>query len=205
MATKDPRVDAYIENAAPFAQPILRHLRAIVHEACPDIVETIKWGMPSFTLDGIVCGMAAFKAHATFGFWNERAIAKTLGEKVGKAEKNAMGQFGRITKLADLPSKTALKKIVKIAAELDRAGIKTERAVVKRSTLAVPKDLAAALAKNARAKKFFDGLAPSHRREYIEWIVEAKREETRAKRLKTTLEWLAEGKKRNWKYEDCGS
>src|SRR5262245_29475076 len=124
MPKKDPRVDAYIRSAAPFAQPILKHLRRLVHEAAPDIEETIKWGMPSFMADGIVCGMAAFKAHATFGFWNSEGIEQALGLKVGSIKQDAMGQFGRITAISDLPSATVLKKLVKAAVELDRAGAK---------------------------------------------------------------------------------
>ena len=204
MAKKDPRVDAYIAAAAPFAKPILRHLRKVVHEGCPEIEETIKWGMPSFVLDGIVCGMAAFKAHATFGFWNEKAVSKALGQNVGKAEKEAMGQFGRITKRSDLPSAAALRKMVRIAAALDRSGVRAVRGKKpRRAELSVPPDLAAALRKHARARTTFEAFAPGHRRDYIEWITEAKREETRAKRLATTLEWLAQGKRRNWRYEKC--
>ena len=204
---KDPRVDAYIKNAAPFARPILTHLRKVVHDACPEIQETLKWGMPSFTLDGIVCGMAAFKAHATFGFWNEKAVSKALGTTVGGKSSDAMGQFGRITKVSDLPSVTTLKRMVKTAAELDKKGaLKMTRAKkAPRAALPVPPDLAAALKlkKNANARAHFESFSPSHRREYVEWIVEAKREETRAKRVAQTIEWLAEGKHRNWKYENC--
>ena len=204
MPKRDPRVDAYIAAAAPFAHPILKHLRKLVHEAAPDLQETIKWGMPSYTGKGIVCGMAAFKAHATFGFWNEKAVAKALGETVGGKSADAMGQFGRIATLSDLPSAATLKRMVKTAAELDREGaLKISRPKkAPKAALAVPDDLAAALKQkqNARARATFEAFSPSHRREYIEWITEAKKEETRAKRLAQTLEWLAEGKSRNWKY-----
>jgi uncharacterized protein YdeI (YjbR/CyaY-like superfamily) len=162
--------------------------------------------MPAYVGNGLVCMMASFKAHATFGFWNAKALQDALGKTVGGKGEDAMGQFGRITRLTDLPSATALKKMVKTAAELDRQGVKSQsRERRLRPALALPDDLAAALAlkKNARARKYFDTLSPSHRREYVEWITEAKREETRAKRLATTIEWLLEGKTRHWKYAGC--
>ena len=199
--TTDPRVDAYIERAAPFAQPILAHLRAVVHAGCPGAAETIKWSMPFFMHgDRILANMAAFKQHCALGFWNGR---EALGHD---ASDQAMGQFGRVTALADLPAKRELVQIVKRAVALIDAGATTTRAAPRppaKAALALPADLAAALTRHAAARKTFEAFSPAKRREYIEWLTEAKREATRAKRLAQTLEWLAEGKSRNWKYEAC--
>ena len=197
----DPRVDAYIAKSAEFAQPILRHLRALVHQACPAAEETIKWGMPSFVHHGILCGMAGFKAHCAFGFWRHGLtdeIAKT-GVKAGEA----MGSLGRITRLKDLPGDKALLGYIRLAAKLNEAGAPARPKPKPKPALPVPADLARELKKSAKAAKVFAGFSPSARREYIEWVTEAKQPETRAKRLATTLEWVAAGKKRNWKYENC--
>lgn len=201
MATTDPRVDAYIERAAAFAQPILAHLRSVVHSGCPAAAETIKWGMPFFMHGGrILANMAAFKQHCSFGFWNGREAAEHC-----KSDQ-AMGQFGRITALTDLPPQRELVRIVTEAAALMDAGAKMPRApkrdATKPSLEMLPK-LSAALAHNSAARKTFEGFAPSQQREYIEWIGEAKRAETRTRRLAQTLEWLAEGKPRHWKYQNC--
>lgn len=200
MGKKDPRVDAYIAKSADFAKPILRHLRKLMHQADPDIEETLKWGMPSFMHHGILCGMAAFTAHATFGFWKGKLIVDA------KSNKNyeAMGQFGRITKMGDLPSKRVLAGYIRQAMRLNEENVKVPRAAPKpKAPIRVPADLRVALARSAKAKKTFDEFPPSHRREYLEWILEAKREETRKKRIAQTVEWLAAGRKRNWKYENC--
>lgn len=197
MGSRDPRVDAYIAEAAPFARPILEHLRELVHRGAPEIVETIKWGMPFFTLQRNICHMAAFKAHCAFGFWTSRVAGAT-----GK-EGEAMGQFGRIASLDDLPADRKILALVREAVAIDAKGEKSPARPRKTKPEAeVPEVLAKALRskKHATAKKTFDAFPPSHRREYVEWIAEAKTEETRAKRLATTLEWLAEGKPRNWKY-----
>lgn len=201
---RDPRIDAFIAEKAEFARPILKHLRELVHKACPDVTETIKWGMPNFEYGGgILCGMAAFKAHCSFGFWHQEMEALLKKEGVYEGEV-AMGSLGRITSLADLPSDKALLRYIKTAAELNLSG-KPARPRPKgpAKVLPTPPDLEAALKKNKLAAKTFAEFAPSHRKEYIEWITEAKREETRQKRIATTLEWLAEGKSRNWKYENC--
>ena len=197
----DPRVDAYIAKSAEFARPILRHLRALVHEACPAAEETIKWGMPSFTHHGILCGLAAFKAHCTFGFWR-RGLTDEIAKTVVKAGE-AMGSLGRITRLADLPSDRAMLDYIRQAAKLNEAGGPARPKPRAKKPLPVPADLAGALKKKAAAAKTFADFSPSARREYIEWITEAKRAETRQQRLATTLEWLTAGKKRNWKYENC--
>jgi len=197
MAT-DPRIDAYIARAAPFAQPILKHLRAQVHDACPEIEETVKWQSPSFTYKGkLLCGMAAFKAHCTFGFWNGALVTKGA-----EMPSDAMGQFGRITALNDLPPALTMKQYLKAAMQLVDKGVTRPRPVAARKPpLRIPADLKQALAANRRAAATFETLPPSHKREYIEWITEAKTAPTRERRLATTLQWLEEGKHRNWKYD----
>jgi hypothetical protein len=198
MARRDPRIDAYIEQAPDFARPILRHLRAAVHAGCPQVEETLKWSMPSFEHAGILCGMAAFKAHCTFGFWKHQLVVGAGGERW----KEAMGSFGRITSRKDLPPKADLVRMVRKAVELNEQGVRVPRA--KRAVRPVgplPPVLKAALARDKRAREHFESFSPSHRREYVEWIAEAKTEATRAKRLQQALEWLAQGKHRHWKYE----
>ncbi|NUO75142.1 MAG: hypothetical protein HOQ32_03925 [Lysobacter sp.] len=202
MVKTDPRIDAYIAGAAEFARPILEHVRGVVHKACPQVEETLKWGMPSFLYQGqILCGMAAFKQHASFGFWQGANIVGPDGRK----GEEAMGQFGRLTGVADLPGKRELGGYVKQAMALIDAGVKrpSTKSAQPKPPVEVPDDLAAALKKNARARKTFEAFAPSHRREYVEWITEAKREATRLKRIEQAVEWLAEGKQRNWKYMGC--
>ena len=198
---KDPRIDAYIARSADFAQPILRHLRALVHEGCPAADETIKWGMPSFTYHGILCGFAGFKAHCTFGFWHQ-GTTKIIQQAGGKAEE-AMGSLGRITRLADLPSNREMMGYIRQAAKLNESGAPARPKPKPKPPLAVPADLAGALKQSAKAAKVFADFSPSARREYIEWITEAKRAETRSTRLETAVKWIATGKKRNWKYENC--
>ena len=204
MKNSDPRIDAYIAKSAPFARPVLSHLRALVHVACPDVEETMKWSSPSFLNDGrIVCGMAAFKEHCTFGFWH-KGMVEVLGGDGAKSDA-AMGSFGRITKIADLPKEKVLIRYIREAVRLGSSDEPARPRPVRKAAapVAVPDDLAKALKKNAAAAATFERLSPSHRKEYVEWITEAKRDETRLKRLATTLEWLAEGKSRNWKYEKC--
>ena len=202
MAKKDPRVDAYIEKAAPFARPILRHLRQVVHAGCPKVEETIKWGMPHFDYKGMMCGMAAFKEHCTFGFWKEKVLGKRLPLDV-RSNQDGMGTYGCIRTLDDLPPAAHLKVLVAEAAKLNDAGIKAHDGAKRppRAPLPVPDDFKAAMKKHPKAQAAFQALSPSHRREYIEWITEAKREETRRKRMETSLQWMVEGKARNWKYQ----
>jgi len=199
MPRTDPRVDAYIAKAAPFARPVLTHLRKVVHAAVPGVEETLKWGMPHFMHGGILCGFAAFKAHCAF---HVRGAEPLLGEA---ARDDAMGQFGRITAVSDLPPRATLTKLLRAAAERIEAKAKAPRAARKapRPEAKVPPDLAASLKRNARARTTFEGFSPSRRREYVEWIVEAKSGETRARRLAQAIAWMAEGKARNWKYERC--
>ena len=193
----DPRIDAYILRSADFAQPLLSRLRKSLHAACPEAAETIKWGMPFFVYQGRpLMHMAAFKLHCAFGFWD--------GQIVGGEDKRgqAMGQFGRLTKLADLPPARELKALIKQAMALIDAGVKPPRA---RKMLTVkpppeaPADLALAFKRNRAAQRGYSALPPSGQREYVEWLETAKRAETRERRLAQALLWLAEGKPRHWK------
>jgi uncharacterized protein YdeI (YjbR/CyaY-like superfamily) len=200
MGTKDKRIDAYIAKSAGFARPILKYLRETVHEGCPEVEETIKWSMPFFMYKGMFCSMAAFKQHCAFGFWHSSAIFD------GKSNKSAdaMGQFGRITSLKDLPRRSLLLGYIKKAKQLKDEGVKPAKptkAKDEKKELTVPDYFAAALKKNKKAQATFDAFPYSKRKDYVEWVTEAKTDETRDRRLKTSVEWLAEGKGRNWKYE----
>jgi len=199
MPTTDPRVDAYIEKSKDFAKPILTHIRALVHATCPEATETLKWSMPSFEYKGILCGFAAFKEHCTFGFWKQ-----TLMESDAFSEtKTAMGSFGKLTSLKDLPSDAVMKKLIKQAMKLNDDGVKVTKPKHEKKEVVIPEILLEALAKNEKAAETYNNFPPSCRREYAEWIAEAKTEPTREKRLAQTIEWLSEGKRRNWKYEKC--
>jgi uncharacterized protein YdeI (YjbR/CyaY-like superfamily) len=197
---RDARVDAYIERQAEFAKPILQRLRDTVHAACPGCEEAIKWGMPAFLYKGsILAQMAAFKAHATFGFWKGEAVT-------GESERGreAMGSFGRLASLDDLPDEAAMQGLIAKAVQLLEGGAKTPRPIKHpKPAIETPPDLAEALASNAAARQTFEAFPPGCRREYVDWLTEAKRPETRAKRLAQAVEWMAEGKRRNWKYEQC--
>ena len=195
----DPRIDAYIDRQADFAKPILRHIRDVVHAACPDCEEGMKWSSPHFLYRGeMLAGMAAFKQHATFGFWRGSLV---VGE--GNEQMSGMGQFGRLTQVDDLPPRKEMEALVRKAMKLTEEGVKPPRNKHKKEPFSVPQDLKAALDQNPRAAATFDGFPPSAQREYVEWITESKRDETRTKRLAQAVEWMAEGKRRNWKYETC--
>ena len=217
MGTRDAKVDAYIAESQPFAQETLSHIREVVHAACPSCEETMKWSMPFFTYKGApLCNMAAFKAHASFGFWLSKQV---LGED---AADDGMGHFGKLTSVKDLPAKAALTRYVKKAMALADAGVKLERGGTENgrgtkvaassgktstkkptgsSRASVPPELDRALQRHPEAKAAFDAFSPTHRREYAEWIAEAKKPETKERRVQQALEMLAEGKSRNWKYE----
>lgn len=201
MGTRDPRIDAYIERSAEFAQPILRYLREVVHEACPDVEETMKWSFPHFDyLGGMMCSMASFKQHCAFGFWKGSLIMENGG---GKAEQ-AMGHFGRITSVDDLPPREVLIDYIHQAMRLNETGTKAparKQPQKDRPEAEVPNDLSAALEANEAARATFNGFSPSARREYVEWITDAKSDATRQKRLQQAVEWMAEGKQRHWKYQ----
>jgi uncharacterized protein YdeI (YjbR/CyaY-like superfamily) len=203
MGTKDPRVDAYIAKSADFAKPILNHLRRLVHEGCPEVEEAFKWSFPCFMYKGILCSMAAFRQHCTFGFWKHELLFPK--QAPAQAEDDGMGQFGKMTSAADLPKDAVLLKYIKEAKRLNDEGVKVpSRSGPKKPVkFEVPDYFLTALNKNKAALKNFEKFSPSHKKEYVEWLTEAKRDETRRKRLATTLAWLAEGKPRHWKYVNC--
>lgn len=198
MGDRSLKVDAYIENAKPFAQPVLEHLRDLMHRGCPEVEEAMKWSQPFFLYRGtILANMAGFREHCNFGFWD-----KNMAEEL---RNGGEGPLRRITSVKDLPADSQLLAwIRKTAAHVDRGEYKSPMAARSRTskpTAQVPADFAAALKKNKAAATVFADFSPSCKREYVEWIVEAKREETRAKRIATAVEWIAEGKQRNWKYQ----
>src|SRR5262245_43711964 len=206
MGKKDPRVDAYIEKSADFAKPILEQLRATVHETCPDCAETLKWRMPHFEYKGLMCGMAAFKNHATFGFWKGSLVLPDDGTAVAK---DGMGHFGKLTGIADLPPRKTIAGYISKAMALNDHGIQVERKPkgppkpvrVPVNPGSGPADLMSAHKKINKVQSAVESYPPSHKREYIEWITEAKTYATRTRRLTQAVEWIAAGKSRNWKYE----
>ena len=193
--SRDPRIDSYIDKAAPFARPILTHVRERVHAIVPNVEETLKWSMPSFTLGGkIVANMAAFKAHASVGFWRG-------GELGLEAKDGGMGQLGKLTSLEDLPAN--LDEIIAKAATLSDVAPAPKPKPAPKAEVSLHPDFAAALDNAPAAKAVLEGFPPGARRDYLEWIAEAKQDATRHKRIATAVEWLGEGKKRHWKYENC--
>ena len=202
MVKRDKRIDIYIANAAPFAQPVLNHLRELVHTGCPDVEETMKWSFPHFDYSGeILCSMASFKKHCSFGFWKASILPDPdhLLELVGKT---SMGSLGQLTALSDLPSDRILIKYIKEAAKLNKEGVKVSpkaKAVIKKD-IEVPDYFIKALNKNKKALKIFEGFSNTNKKEYVEWVTDAKSEDTREKRLETAVEWMSEGKIRHWKY-----
>jgi uncharacterized protein YdeI (YjbR/CyaY-like superfamily) len=195
-------VDDYVAAAQPFAQPLLTHIRDCVHRHCPDVEEVKKWSFPNFLYRGkMMCSMAAFKQHVSLGFAHGDLVVPDRSKA-----RDAMGSFGRLTMLADVPGDTEMGAMIAKAMALIDAGVgmqNSKRVGAQKPDPVVPAELAAALNANMKAKAVFDAFASSHRREYCEWIGEAKRDETRMKRVAQTVEWLVEGKKRNWKYEGC--
>lgn len=201
MGKKDKRVDDYIASSADFAKPILNHIRQLVHTACPLVEETMKWSFPNFDYKGVFCSMAAFKEHCSFGFW-KAAIMKDA-EKLKANQESAMGHLGKIKSLADLPADKILISYIKEAAKLNDEGIKLlprKKSTVKKE-LVIPDYFTKVLSKNKAAYKIFEDFSPSHKKEYVEWITEAKTDETRNKRMEKALEQITEGKARHWKYE----
>ena len=205
----DPRIDIYINKAQSFAQPILEHLRELVHKACPGVQESIKWSRPFFDYKGVILGnMSAFKEHCSFGFWGEE-IAAVLRE-ANVVQEGGMGSLGRITSLKDLPSdKQMLSFLHQAAGFIDRgeytSPITARNKVVKapKPALETPPEFVKALKTDKKAAAVFAAFSPSCKREYTEWIADAKRPETRDKRIAQAIEWIAEGKQRNWKYQNC--
>jgi uncharacterized protein YdeI (YjbR/CyaY-like superfamily) len=202
MPETDPRVDAYLDKAAPFAKPIMIKLRKLIFQACPEARETIKWSFPNYEVYGsVLCNMAAFKEHCAFGFWKASLLKDPNGILKVK-DRNAMGHLDRLRSVKDLPPDKVLISYIREAAMLNKNNIKVARPKsAPKKELPIPKVLAAALKTNKKAASVFEGFSPSNRREYIEWLLDAKSEETLNKRLATTMEWLEEGKSRNWKYK----
>jgi uncharacterized protein YdeI (YjbR/CyaY-like superfamily) len=201
MTVTDPRVDAYIEKAEPFARPVLQHLRSLVHNACPEVKETIKWGFPHFEYKGLLCSMAAFKQHCAFGFW-KAALMTDAEQFLNKLGNTGMGHFDRITSINDLPKDKTMMAYIREAVKLNEDGVqlKKNKAATK-GPIEVPAEFSAALKQNKAAMDRFEKFSASAQREYIEWIAEAKTDATRNKRIETAVEWISEGKGRNWKYE----
>jgi uncharacterized protein YdeI (YjbR/CyaY-like superfamily) len=205
----NPKVDAYIAKSADFAQPILRHLRDLVHKACADVVEEMKWSRPFFLHGGVIlCNISAFKAHCSFGFWGAE-IGKALAAE-GVVRESGMGSLGRITSVKDLPAEKKLLGYIKQAAKLIDAGLGDNRMVLARRLVKAPKapveipaEFTAALRRDRKAAAAYAAFSPSCQREYAEWIAEAKRPETRERRIAQAVEWIGEGKQRNWKYQEC--
>ena len=201
MGKREKKVNLYIASSASFAQPILSHLRQLVHDACPDVEETIKWGFPNYVYKGILCNMAAFKQHCSFGFWKASLMSDSR-KLFRKNRSRGMGDFGKITSLADLPPDRIILSFIKEAMRLNEEGTsilqktKTDRS----KSLNPPAYFLKALEKNKKACNAFENFSYSNKREYVEWITEAKTEATRTKRLGIAIEWMAEGKIRNWKY-----
>ena len=205
MGKREARVNAYIAGAAAFARPILTQLREVVHEGCPDVVEEIKWGHPHFTYKGLFCGMAAFKQHCAFGFWKKPVLPARV-KALQKGAAGGMGQFGRIASRTDLPARGSMLALVKEAAALNDAGLKTPARKGRRTAqraLQVPDDFIAAVRGNRKALQTFEAASYSFRKEYLTWVTEAKTSETRLRRIKTSVAQMAEGKGKNWKYERC--
>jgi uncharacterized protein YdeI (YjbR/CyaY-like superfamily) len=201
MEKYSPKIDTYIEKSQDFAKPILLYIRETVHEFCPDAEETMKWSLPHFIYKGKnLCAMASFKQHCTFGFWLEKEM-KTMQEMTQNIEKNSMFSLGKITAVKDLPSKPQLQKAIKEAMELTDMGVTMKKAPASKTEMEVPDYFQSALDARPETLEIFEKASPSFRKEYISWITEAKTETTRNKRMEQSLEWIAEGKGRNWKYE----
>jgi uncharacterized protein YdeI (YjbR/CyaY-like superfamily) len=197
----DSRIDDYIKKSAEFAQPILSHFRKLVHECCPDINETIKWGFPCFEFKGMVCSMTSFKAHCNFNFWKGQELSDKHGVLIPVGNTDMMS-FDKIKSINDLPDDTIIKDLITQAIELNKkGGDKAQKTKATPKEIEVPKFILDALKSNTQAEETFHRFSYSHKKEYVEWICEAKKEDTKAKRIETMLEWLTEGKSRNWKYE----
>jgi uncharacterized protein YdeI (YjbR/CyaY-like superfamily) len=203
MEKSDPRIDEYINNSQEFAKPILNHLRHLVHLANPEIHETIKWGFASFDYKGPLCSMASFKNHVVFGFWKSELLNDPDGYVKARSNQGgeAMGNFGRITAMSDLPLDDVIVGLVKQAVMLNDAKIKLPRKPkLLRQELLIPDYFNEALKENAHALHTFESFSYSNKKEYVEWFSEAKTEKTKNERLVSAIQWLSEGKTRNWKY-----
>lgn len=202
MSKKDKRIDAYIAKSASFAKPVLNHLREVIHKACPEVEETIKWGFPHFVYrDEILCSMASFKNHCAFGFW-KASVMKDPDGLLSAVGKTSMGHFGQLKSEDDLPSDKTLTSYIKEAMKLNEAGVKArpKTAPPAKKELIIPDYFMKALSKNKKARATFDGFSYTNKKDYVEWVTGAKNDETRDQRMATSVEWMSEGKIRNWKY-----
>lgn len=195
--SRDPRIDAYIKKAAPAVQPVLTEIRAAIHDACPGVEETLKWRTPTFDYKGIMIGMATFKHYTTMAFWKSKLVA----ERLSAADRAALKQAEEVKHGEKLPNRAALVRLVKVAAQLNEEGVVQTRQMRAKPPLKTPAFLNDALKKNTKARAVFEKFPPSHKREYVEWLVDAKQDATRQRRLEQAIQWMAEGKARNWKYE----
>ncbi len=205
MGAYNPKIDAYIEKSADFAKPVLNKIRELVHEVCPDVEEAWKWSFPCYLYKGeMFCQSAAFKSHCSFGFWKSTIMPDPYG-LLSNEEGNGHGNFGKITSLSDLPSDAIIKEYMKAAMDLNDRGIKVAKApkTEAKALPEVPETFAKMLAANSAAQQHFENFSPSKKREYLDWFYDAKSDATRQKRYDQAIEWIAEGKARNWKYENC--
>lgn len=201
MVIKDSRIDAYIEKAEPYARSILKHIRKLIHVACPEVEETLKWQFPHFNYKGMMCSMAAFQKHCAFNFW-KGAIMRDPHHILDKAPQHSMGQLGKLMTLNDLPSDKIFIEYIQEAMKLNDEGIKVLKKKIERNNeLLIPDDLMNALQENKNALETFEHFSYSKKKEYVDWIISAKHQSTKEKRLATAIEWISEGKSRNWKYE----
>lgn len=202
MGQYDERVDAYIAKSPDYAKPILIHIRELVHRAAPEVNEVMKWGFPFFDYKGPVCQMAAFKKHCAFGFWKEKLLNDPKSYLKVDGEESSAGSFGQIVSLGDLPSDVVLIDFIHQAIAINEQGMKLEKkAAAPKAELSMPDDFDKLLRDNLAAMNNFEKFSPSKKREYLEWFVDAKSDATRDKRIQQALEWIAEGKSRNWKYQ----
>ena len=199
MGNRNKLIDEYIEKAAPFAKPILSHIRELIHEAWPEIEETIKWKVPVYEYKGIVCATGAFKTHCAFNFFKAK-LMKDPYHVFSEQFSDAAGQFGKLLTVSDLPSDSILREYIQEAAKLNTDKIKGPAKKKEDADHLIPNDLSIALKNNPIAQKQFETMSLGYKKEYIDWLLDAKMDATRQKRLETAIEWIAEGKPRNWKY-----
>jgi uncharacterized protein YdeI (YjbR/CyaY-like superfamily) len=198
----NPELDDYLAKSAGFAKPIMQHLRELLHETCPEIVEEIKWGIPHFDYKGeMMCIFAAHKNHCSFTFWKE-SLMSDQKFKENPSLQASKRYLGKIISLSDLPSDKQLVAYIKEAMALNENGVKlVPRKSEKPKNIAIPDYFAKELAAKPKVKKIFDSKSDSFRKDYLVWITDAKTETTRQKRIAESLEWIAEGKGRFWKYD----
>lgn len=198
MNEASENITAYIEKATPEFKEVMIALRSVLNNPNFDIKEDWKWGAPNFNNEGMICWLAHFRNHVGMNFFKGTLIKDkyNLFTHYREEKGNRQLKFSDINQI--IPEQ--IEYYIEEAIKLNQENIKV---VKKEIDTSLPLDLETELNNNPKAKMFFESLAPSYKRDYIEWIEEAKREATRTKRLATTMEWLSEGKKKNWKYENC--